>query len=301
MSEEPRTAEQPWTIARLLSWTTGFLDQSQVDSPRLAAELLLAHVLDCAKIDLYARFEYAPTEEEKTAFRDLVRRAAEQEPVAYLIGRKEFYSLNFEVTSEVLIPRPETETLVERVIDYCRGADLPQANFLDMGTGSGCIAVALLTQMPEACGVGSDISPAALAVAGRNAATHDVVDRLRLVAADGLRLPEGCSPEGGFDLIVSNAPYVAEADMDTLPENVRRYEPSLALTAGPDGLRFYRHMHEWAPKILKPAGSLFIEIGAGMSAEVREVLETAGAFEHAGTWSDATDPHDRVMQFVRST
>ena len=295
---ENAAAQNEWTIARLLAWTTQYLDRAQVDEPRLATELLLSHALGWAKLELYTRFDHVPGEDERTTFRELIRRAAQHEPVAYLIGRKEFYSLAFEVTPDVLIPRPETEALVERVIDYCRKSGEDEVHLLDLGTGSGCIAIAVLSQVPAARAVGSDISPGAVAMAQRNAVTHSVADRLTLVEADGLDLPPDCLPNGGFDLIVSNPPYVAQADMENLPENVRRYEPSAALSGGPDGLAFYRLLNRSAGSVLKPGGVLFVEIGAGAGPQVRSVLEAGGTFEHQGTWRDPADPHDRVMQFA---
>jgi len=298
MSETPVAAVEPWTTARLLRWTTEFLAKAGVDEPRLSAELLLAHALGWAKIDLYTRFNEVPGEDQRGTFRELVRRAAAQEPIAYLTGRKEFYSLAFEVTPDVLIPRPETETLVERVVLHGRQRPGDGLRFLDLGTGSGCVAVAILSQLPGARAVGSDVSAAALHVARRNAERHRVSDRLELIEADGLRIPAECVPTGGFDVIVSNPPYVADGQRDRLPENVRRFEPAQALFAGPDGLRFYRLLHDAGPALLQPGGSVFVEIGAGMAPGVREVFNGDGAFAHTGTWRDPADPHDRVMQFV---
>jgi len=298
MGDDTHTTEA-WTVARLLAWTSEYLAQAQVDEPRLSTELLLAHALGWAKIDLYARFDHVPAETQRTAFRELIRQAAEHQPIAYLIGRKEFYSLSFEVTPDVLIPRPETETLVERVIDHCRAGAAPEVNFLDLGTGSGCIAVAVLSQVPTARAVASDVSPAALAVARGNADRHGVSDRLACVEADALALPSECVPEGGFDLIASNPPYIADEDLPALPDSVRRFEPRIALTAGPDGLAFYRVLQGSAAEILKPGGSLFVEIGAGAAGEVRRILESENRFRHTGTWRDHIEGHERTLQFVR--
>ena len=290
-------ATDAWTIGRLLRWTTDYLSRAGVDGPRLSAELLLAHTLGWAKIDLYTRFDEEPGDEQRAALRDLVRQAANHQPIAYLVGYKEFYSLDFEVTPDVLIPRPETEALVERAIAWCRATDLPEVHLLVLGTGSGCIAVALLSQVPQVRIVGSDISSGALAVARRNAERHNVADRLTLVEADRLELPDSCVPAGGFDLIVSNPPYVAEGDLAILPRNVRDYEPHLALSAGTDGLIFYAALHDVGPSMLKPSGAVLVEICVGQGEAVRQVMEADGAFKHAGTWRDPADPHDRVMQF----
>ncbi len=297
MANVESTVVDGWTTARLLRWTTDFLTRAGVDSPRLSAELLLAHALGCAKIDLYARFDREPADAQRSVFRDLVRRAAEHEPVAYLVGYKEFYSLHFQVTPDVLIPRPETETLVDRAIAWCRHAQRPDTRVLDLGTGSGCIAIALLAQLRELRVVASDISTAALGLARKNGETHKVLDRLTLVEADRLVLPAECVPPGRFDLIVSNPPYIADSEMHLLDRNVRDYEPPIALSAGPDGLTFYKALHDDGPGVLRCGGSVLVEIGAGMGAAVREVMTAGGVFAHAGTWRDAADPHERVMQF----
>jgi release factor glutamine methyltransferase len=157
----------------------------------------------------------------------------------------------------------------------------------------------VLSQVNKTQAVGSDVSPAALAVAGRNAERHQVSGRLTLVEADGLDLPDGSLPDGGFHLIVSNPPYVAEGELTCLPENVRRHEPRAALSAGPDGLVFYRLLHDAGPGVLRgPGASVFVEIGAGLADAVAQVMEAGEVFEHAGTWADPGGSHDRVMQFV---
>ena len=279
-----------------MTWTAGYLAKAGLDDPRLSSELLLAHALSCRKIELYTRFDQVPGDEQRAAFRELVLRAAGHEPIAYLVGFKEFYSLAFEVTPDVLIPRPETEALVDRMIACCRGCGNP-ANFVDVGTGSGCVAVAVLSQVDSARAVATEVSPAALAVAGRNAERHGVTDRLTLIEADRLDVPAELVPEGGFDLIVSNPPYIAEGDLAQLPANVRDYEPRIALAADADGLGFYRTFAESGPRLLRPGGSVLVEIAAGMGPAVIEVFAAAGRFEHIGTWRDPADPHDRVMQF----
>jgi release factor glutamine methyltransferase len=297
MGDDQPASGDVWTISRLLRWTTDYLGGAGVDEPRLSAELLLAHALGWAKIELYTRFDHQPSSDERASLRELVRRAARHEPIAYLVGHKEFYSLDLEVTPDVLIPRPETETLVEQAIACCRAAEGPEVTLLDMGTGSGCIAITVLSQVPEARAVGSDISAAALEVAGRNARRHNVADRLRLVEADRLNLPADCVPEGGFDLIVSNPPYIADGDLAALPANVREYEPQITLSAGEDGLAFYRALQADGPGLVAPGGTLLVEIGAGSRDAVAKVMQQDGLFEHVGTYRDPGGAHDRVMQF----
>jgi len=193
--QQPAT-QADWTIGRLLSWTTDYLRKNGIDEPRLATEVLLAHAAGCRRIELYTRFEGRLTDEQTSRFREWVRRAAAQEPIAYLVGQREFFSLPFTVTPDVLIPRPETESLVERAVDHCTQAGLQAPKILDVGTGSGCIVVSLLTQMRQAVAVGSQVSEAALAVARTNAARHGVADRVTFVQADRLAIPAECIPGG---------------------------------------------------------------------------------------------------------
>src|SRR3990172_8828927 len=161
----PATVDEiPWSIGRLLSWTSDYFGRLQVVDARLASEVLLAHAAQCRRIDLYARFDSILEPERVECFRGWVRRASAHEPIAYLVGQKEFFSLSFKVTPDVLIPRAETETLVECVLDHCDKAGLAQPRLLDLGTGSGCLAIAALTHLPEATAVATDVSPAALDV-----------------------------------------------------------------------------------------------------------------------------------------
>ena len=291
---------QVWTIARLLEWTQGHFEAKGLYEPRLAAEILLATALSCKRIELYTRFDQVPEPPQLDIFRDFVKRAAEHAPIAHLVGTKEFFSLEFEVSPAVLIPRPETELVVEKAIDYVRKEldESSQVEFLDMGTGSGCIAIAILKYLPDAKAVGTDISAEALEIAGRNTEKHGVSDRLVLVEADGLDLPGDNIPEDGFDLIVSNPPYVRAEEMGGLDANVRDYEPAGALTDGGDGLAFYRLLaSEKSAKLLKPGGMLFAEIGEDQAADVCAIFAGEGHFEHICTYRDLTGPHDRVVQF----
>ena len=294
------TESESWTVGRLLSWTQEWLSEREVDQPRLSAELLLAHALGCRKIDLYASFDKEPREEQTARFRELVREAGKLRPIAYLIGIKEFYSLDFEVTPDVLIPRPETEALVSRAVDLINTSGADRYRVLELGTGSGCIAVAVARYAQATHVVATDISAAALVVAARNVERHAVSDRVRLVEADGLTLPAEVVPEGGFDLLLSNPPYVAEAEAHQLAESVRRYEPKVALLAGRDGLRFHKMMAREAARLLVRKGTVLTEIGAGQEPAVRQVFVEAGGWEYAGTYRDPADPHPRVLEFRRA-
>jgi release factor glutamine methyltransferase len=294
------TSSEVWTIGRLLQWTTGWLTRHEVDQPRLSAELLIAHAFGCRKIELYTRFDVAAGPEQLATIRELVRQAAEHVPIPYLIGRKEFFSLEFEVTPAVLIPRPETETLVQKTIDLCRADPETPMNVADLGTGSGCIAVSVARYVPSAVVTASDISPEAIAVARRNAERHAVTGRVRFYVADWLNLPPDAIPPGGFDVIVSNPPYIPASDVDRLDRNVRDYEPRTALTAlGSDGLVFYRRLAAESEGRLRPGGSILVEIGHDQHEAVLAIFASATRFTHAGTYRDPTDPHNRVVH-VRS-
>ena len=305
MPPENAATHDSWTVWRLLQWTTEYFRRQGLDEPRLSAEILLAHALRCERIQLYTRFNDVPDEARRGAFRELVKKAGDHAPIAYLVGRKEFYSLTFEVTPDVLIPRPETETLVEHAVpilsglvgDPARRGNPPTV--LDVGTGSGCVIIAILGQVAEALGTGTDTSASALEVARRNAERHGVANRIRFVEADRLDLPADAVPEGGFDLIVSNPPYVGEADLATLAPTVREHEPPIALSAGSDELAFYRALAAGGPGMLGDRGAVLVEIGVGQRDPVRSVFTAGGRFAHVGTHRTPPDPHDRVMHFVK--
>ncbi|MCX7682234.1 MAG: peptide chain release factor N(5)-glutamine methyltransferase [Anaerolineae bacterium] len=221
------------------------------DASRLEAEVLLSHTLGLSRAALLAHPERVLTASQYAAYAALISRRAAGYPLPYLTGRAEFYGLEFEVTPEVLIPRPETELLVELALA------LQPHSVVDVGTGSGCIAVSLAVLLPRVVVYAIDISPAALAVAGRNAERHHVADRVHLLTGDVL------SPRPGpVDLIVSNPPYIPSDECALLPPSVRDYEPRLALDGGPDGLAFIRRLLKEAPTVLRPGGGILIEIGA---------------------------------------
>lgn len=296
----PSESEE-WTIGRLMECSTAYFSDLDVDAPRLAAELLLASALGCERIQLYTRFEAVPKPEQLSAFWEQVRQAAQQRPIAYLVGKKEFYSLEFEVTPAVLIPRPATEVLVEQAIRHCRSLEQERVDVLDLGTGSGCIGVTLCRHLEHARVIGSDISDAALQVARRNAERLDALERFRTVQADGFDLPAAAMPPAGFDVLVSNPPYVAIDDADALSATVREQEPHEALFAGHDGLDFYRLIADSAAGILKPSASIFVEIGYDQHDRVVEIMTAAGGHRHVESWRDFDSGHLRVIRFDRES
>jgi len=398
----------PWTVSRLLAWTRDYFGRQGVESPRLCAELLLAHAMGCPRIRLYTQYEAVPGPDVLERYREAVKAAAAGTPIAYLTGVKEFFSLEFEVTPDVLIPRPETEILVERTVRLLReseagghaapatenvagtevapgtgdaaaaeetpgaegtagaqatpctedtaaaqvaagaedtaGAPIGRAapagsavpagrkvthRILDLGTGSGCIAVALAKNLPDAALFASDISEAAVNVARRNAARHGVAERIEFRVGDlfapweatregpaeanvslqrergptddtGAARPGSATARPGsalFDVIVSNPPYVATAPGTPVAENVRKYEPHAALFAGPDGLDVIRRIIAEAPRWLAPNGHLLMEMAFDQAHKVCGLLNSSH-WQHVTTYRDAAG-YERVVHARR--
>ena len=272
----PARSEKPSTIAQYLAWADERLRDTSA-TPRLDAELLLAYALGWGRARLIAEGRQMVDEDRAAVFRGLVERRAELEPVAYLVGHKEFYGLDFLVDRRVLVPRPETELLVDLALAFARrrtndqrpttsGANAARRSSLaivDVGTGSGCIAAALAAHLADAAILAVDSSADALAVARQNVDRHGVADRVRLVQGDLLE------PLGeAVDLIVSNPPYTI---LDQIDPGVRRHEPRGALDGGPDGLTIYRRLLAQAPDKLRPGGALLLEIGATQGADVADL------------------------------
>ncbi len=260
-----------WTVGRLLSWTHDYFRKAGLESPRLCAEILLAHAMNTERLRLYTCYEQEPAVGARDQFKSLVKEAITGKPIAYLTGRKEFFSLAFDVTPDVLIPRPETEILVERVISILKPTAGVPAQILDLCTGSGCIAVALAKHLPAACLHASDVSDAALEVAMGNAAKHGLAERIAFRSGDLFSPWAGAGQATAFDIVVCNPPYVALGD-SAVEANVRDHEPPLALFAGPDGLDVIRRLLADAPAWIKPGGHLLIEIAYNQAAAVRVLL-----------------------------
>ena len=288
--------DAPWTVGRLLQWTADYLKRHNADSPRLDAEVLLAAALGCQRIDLYTTFEDQPSEPVRTAFRDLVRRRAEGTPVAYLVGKREFYSLSFRVTPDVLIPRPETELLVVTLLDL--GQQRPEGQpvtVCDVGTGSGVIAVCAAKRMPGSRITAVDLSPAALEIARDNAQRHGVAEGIDFIQSD---LLAAVPAERRFDFVVSNPPYVSAAEWEALSPDVRNYEPRLAVVAGPQGTEVIQRLIPQAAERLNPGGHLLLEISPMIEAAARALLEADPRLQLAPTIKDlARLP--RVLTAVR--
>jgi release factor glutamine methyltransferase len=259
-----------WTSLKLVAWTQDFFAKKAVDAPRLTAELLLAHALSCDRVRLYLDFEKPLGEAELARFRELVRRRADGEPTAYLLGKKEFYGRAFRVDARVLVPRPETELVLEAAL-----AALPErGRALDLCTGSGCLALSLALERPGSQVVATDVSPEALAVARENAAALGAV--VDLAQGDLWAAVHGGDP---FDVVVSNPPYVPAKELAGLPREVRR-EPCIALDGGEDGLAVLRRIVAGAPARLRPGGVLCVEMHES-HADVLPRLCLEAGFERA--------------------
>lgn len=255
------------TIQSALAETARVLAANSVAAPRDESRLLIMHVLGVERSFLIAHPDHVLSSEERERMGGLAARRAAGEPLQYLTGRQQFFKLDFEVTSEVLIPRPETELIVEAALEGLKGN--PGISFADIGTGSGCIAISLLRELPDAQATAVDVSAGALAVARCNGQRHGVTDRLRLIESDGFK---GIETTECFDLIVSNPPYVSDAEMKTLPREVR-HEPANALAGGPDGFTVIRRLLQDAPAYLKAAGHLIFEIGFGQAETLEELID----------------------------
>lgn len=286
-----------WTIQKLLNWVTEYLTNKGVDSPRLSAELLLCPTVGLTRIELYTQFDKPVPQRQLDQLHDLVKRAGLHEPVAYLTGRTEFYSIELDITGDCLIPRPETELLVQRAIEFLRTRDGLQF-VCDLCTGSGCIAVAIAKNFSDARVIATDISAGALEVAARNVAKHQLHERIELLQGDLFEPLVGQLDVTEFDLIVCNPPYISSAEYETLAVNVRDYEPKSALLAGPDGLDIYRRLIQKADEFLKPGAALMLEIGYAQGPAVRDLLEQTGAFAEIKIEKDAHD-NDRVVAATR--
>lgn len=271
---------QPWTIQRLLAWTSDYLREKSSDSPRLDAEVLLAAALNCARIDLYTRFDQIPAPAELTAFRESVKRRAAGEPVAYIVGQKEFFAISFGVTREVLIPRPETEMLVMETIDRARKhfGEKP-ITIVDVGTGSGNIAISLARHLPQSRILATDQSPQALEVARRNAESNLLSHRIEFSQGD---LLQPVMDSGPFDFVVSNPPYIGTVERESLPRSVVDYEPEMALFSGEHGMEAIERLLDQARTLLNLGGWLLIEISPVISGRVRELVSSQSSWiEHS--------------------
>ncbi len=266
-------ATDQWTIKKLLQWTTDHFKKVGGENTRLDAEVLLAEALQCERIMLYTRFDEVPTNDSLAKYRGWVKQRIAGEPVAYIVGHKEFYSLNFAVTSSVLIPRPETEHVVVEALEAVKTITDRPIRIVDVGTGSGCVAVSLAKHI-DACKIAAiDLSADAVAITGQNVQTHDVADKIKCYTGDLLdALPAGSRP---VHLIVSNPPYIGRSETETVEDSVLKYEPEMALFGGEKGTEVIQRLVTQAQGMLLPGGRLIFETSPTIFDECLQIIENS--------------------------
>ncbi len=310
-SAQQAAKDEPWTVLRLLKWTTDFFRKRGSESPRLEAEVLLAHAMQCTRIELYTAFGSEPTAEQRDAFREMVKRRGEGVPVAYLVGYREFYSLKFTVTPAVLIPRPETEHLVIEALNQAKrmagveaaaGQTLRPLRIVDVGTGSGAIAITVAKHLPAVYPAGAqitaiDLSPDALAVAQQNAIDLAAPPPLTWLQSD---LLSGLPAEpGSLDMVLSNPPYVSENEYNELMPTVRDHEPKTALVSGPTGTELIEKLIQQAGDRLTAGGSLIIELSPMIADAVAKQVEADGRYGPVRFIKDLAG-HKRILSVTRN-
>ncbi len=292
MANEEAAMGPPWTVLKLLEWSTGFFESKGVDSPRLDAEILLADVLGIERIHLYVQFDRPMKSEELDAYRALVKRRAMREPVAYIVGTRGFWTLDLKTDARALVPRPDTEVLVEEVLKVV--PEDSTATLVDVGTGTGAIALAIASERPSARILATDASAEALALARENAEALGYADRVEFFEGD---LLDAIPADIALDFVVSNPPYIAESERDSLEPEVAKWEPAGALFADDDGLAIIRRLAAQAHGRLEPHGWIVLEHGYRQGAAVRRVLSDQG-FSDVRTRKDYGN-NDRVTAAAR--
>jgi len=296
--------ERPRALADYLRLAADYLKTSGSTSPRLDAELLLGHVLGLDRVALYVNFDRPLVPEEVDAFRELLRRRARGTPIAYILGRKPFLDTTLVVGPGVLIPRPETELLVEAAVGWLRERPGDRLLAADVGTGSGAVAVGIALSEPRTHVIAVDISADAVRTARINVERHRLNERVEVMEGD-LLAPVAKSPRasqyvGGLDAVVSNPPYIASGEWGALPKDVRDFEPRLALDGGPDGLAVYRRLIPMAAQALRPGGLLALEIGAGQGPALTALLARDGRWRDVRVQQDYAG-HDRIVLAHKET
>ncbi len=287
------SSKTQWTIIKLIRWATSYLKSHDIDSPRVTGEILLAHALKLKRIDLYLNYDQPLVVEELSAFKTLIQRRIRREPVAYILGAKEFWSLDLKITRDVLIPRPETECLVEAALDMLsKIPSLQSQRILDLGTGSGAIILALASQQSHHVYFASDYSKRAVELAGRNAARHGFSGRIHFFVGDWLA---PLNPEkSGFDMILSNPPYIPSQVIGKLQPEIHQFEPLAALNGDLDGLSCFRKIIGSAHYYLKPNGVLLLEIGHEQKDDVHQFVSECGFYDNFNHAKDYGG-YDRVV------
>ncbi len=284
-----------WRVKDLISWATGYFNRHGVDAPRLTAELLLANVLKKDRISLYIDYDQPLTKKELAEYRELIKRRSAREPLAYILGTRSFHSIEVDVTPDVLVPRPETETLVEAALESIPGDSGQPKRILELGTGSGAVIISIASQRPGHLYFASDISQGALKVAMRNAGKLLGSGSVMFFLADWL---SACSRVPGFDIIVTNPPYVRREDIESLEPEIRMHEPIIALDGGPDGLAAIRRIISEAAGYLVHGGRLLVEIGYDQAGDLEKISNNTRAFEPVYFFRDLAG-YKRVACMIR--
>jgi release factor glutamine methyltransferase len=288
--------EEPWTILKILHWTTDYFKKNKVVEPRTSAEVLLAHLLSEDRLFLYLNYDRPMEAEELATFRTFVKRRLEGEPNQYITGMQEFWSLPFRVNPDVLIPRPETEVLLETVLEFL-GSPETEVRVLDLGTGSGAIAVALAREFDLIKIVATDSSMAAVKLAQENASLNQVESKIHFVCADMFSAFSSVSRK--FAVVATNPPYVSHTEFSELPREIRDYEPRHALNGGPDGLAAIKHIIKEAPAVLSQGGALIMEMGAEQAESVSALVRDSQRYEKYQIIEDYSGL-DRVLLAVKA-
>ena len=295
MQNQTKRRLPEWTIIKLVQWATTYFSNHEIDSPRATAEILLAHVLNTRRIDLYLRYDQPLIPAELDRFKVLMKRRLKHEPVAYILGRKEFWSMDLKVTRDVLIPRPETECLVERALELLAlDSDPASKRILELGTGCGAVILALASENPAHTYWASDICKNAIGIAWQNARQNDLNGKVQFIIGDWFA-PLRSSKPGLFDLIVSNPPYIKSEDLNRLQPEIYDYEPLVALDGATDGLHCLRHIIQSSHFFLKPRGALILEIGHEQKAPLAQIIAECGQYEDIIFYQDYSG-YDRILQ-----
>ncbi len=298
MQNQPKSIDPEWTILKLLEWTTSYFKSHDIDSPRATAEILLAHILKLKRIDLYLRHDQPLISDELLKFKAFIKRRIKREPVAYILGVKEFWSLDFAVTEDVLIPRPETECLVETSLgllpeDSNSDPNNTPMRILELGTGSGAVILALASTETKHLFFASDLSIKAVLIAKQNAKHHGLDKTVNFFCADWFTPLKVVRHQ--FDMIISNPPYIPTQVVSQLQPEISKYEPISALDGNEDGLRCFRHIINNAHVYLNRQGSLVLEIGHNQKNEVQKIAEKCGNYKNIVFTKDYSGYH-RVVQ-----
>lgn len=298
MQNQPTSTDPEWTIIKLLKWTTSYFESRDIDDPRIEAEVLLAHALQIQRIDLYLQYDQPLSGNELSRFKGLIKRRINREPVAYIVGSKEFWSMNFMVTKDVLIPRPETEFLVETAINLLPQGSTSHPNLtpkriLELGTGSGAVVLAIASMRPCHLFYASDRITAAVKLAKKNAKHHGLENRVSFICGDWFGPFKDKRPV--FDIIVSNPPYVPNRVIGKLQPEIVKYEPISALDGSEDGLLCLSHIINNAHLYLQRKGHLILEIGHDQRNNVQKIIDQCSKYKNVVYTKDYSG-YDRIVQ-----